>query len=135
MPVDELAAALGGMGRARLVWDCYSIGVDPALFFGTIIRLGRDDFETIYNLLPSSRRSQRLGKDALQKLAALYQESGGRIEGGVASLSHISQSRDSTTKLLLRMTDGLEVETVIIPWKGVRSTLCISSQVGCKQGG
>ena len=73
-----------------------------------------------------------MGKDALERLASLY--AGGRVEGGVASLSLISQSSDQTTKLLLRLADGLEVETVIIPWKGVRSTLCISSQVGCRQG-
>ena len=132
MSVDELALSLGGRGRARLAWDCYSIGIDPALFYGQTIQLGHDDFETVLELLPSNRRSQRIGPDALQKLAASY-PGAGRVEGGVASLSYVSQSSDHTTKLLLRLADGLEVETVIIPWKGVRSTLCISSQVGCRQ--
>ena len=134
MSVDELALSLGGRGRARLAWDCYSIGVDPALFYGQTIQLGQDDFETVLELLPSNRRSQRMGPDALDKLAALYPETGGgKVEGGVASLSYVSQSSDLTTKLLLRLADGLQVETVIIPWKGQRSTLCISSQVGCRQ--
>ena len=132
MSVDELALTMGGRGRARLAWDCYAIGVDPALFYGQTIQLGHDDFETIYELLPSNRRSNRLGPDSLSKLASLYPETG-KVEGGVASLSYVSQSGDGTTKLLLRLADGLEVETVIIPWKGVRSTLCISSQVGCRQ--
>jgi hypothetical protein len=134
MNIDELADVLGGRGRAQIAWDCYSIGIDPANFFGSVIKLGYDDFESIINMLPSSRRSQRLGADALEKLAALYPSSGGKVEGGVARLSFISRSSDSTTKLLLKLADGMEVEAVIIPWKGKRSTLCISSQVGCRQG-
>ena len=137
----ELSEMLGGRGRAQLAWDCYSIGVDPALFYSPIIQLGHDDFETIMEQLPSQRRRQRLGADTLRLLASTYHHSGGggegavaTLEGGVASLSHVSVAADSTTKLLLKLRDGLEVETVIIPWKGVRSTLCISSQVGCRQG-
>jgi 23S rRNA (adenine2503-C2)-methyltransferase len=127
MGLDELAVALGGMGRARLAWDCYSIGIDPQIYYA-----GETDPE-IQQLLPSCRRTQAMGKEALERLAGLY-EAGGRVEGGVASLSHISTSSDLTTKLLLKLADGMEVETVIIPWRGSRSTLCISSQVGCRQG-
>ncbi len=132
MGVEELGHQLGGLGRARLVWDYYSIGIDPAVFFGS--RETEESVEAIQKLLPSSRRSQPLGKEALDRLSSLYQNPVGRLEGGVASLSHISQSRDKTTKLLLRLADGLEVETVIIPWGDTRSTVCISSQVGCRQG-
>lgn len=134
MGINELAEKMGGRGRAKLAWDCYSIGVDPALFFNPEHSDEDETVESIQRLLPARRRSQNLGKSALDRLASLYSESGGRLEGGVASLSHISQSRDQTTKLLLKMVDGLEVETVIIPWGSVRSTLCISSQVGCRQG-
>jgi hypothetical protein len=139
MPFDELAERLGGKGRAQIVWDCYSIGVDPSNMFGEVIRLGWDDYESIVNRLPSQRRSQRLGSDALEKLEDLYKQSYGsdkvtKVEGGVATLSYISRASDDTTKLLLKLNDGLEVETVIIPWKNKRSTLCISSQVGCRQG-
>jgi len=38
-----------------------------------------------------------------------------------------------TTKFLLRFADGLESETVIIPMES-GTTLCVSSQVGCKRG-
>jgi hypothetical protein len=134
MDLDELGQVLGGRGRAQIAWDCYSIGIDPHNFFGSVIRLGYDDYESIYGMLPNSRRSQRLGKDALEKLSALYPTTGGKVEDGVATLSHISRSKDGTTKLLLKLHDGLTVETVIIPWKGGRSTLCVSSQVGCRQG-
>ena len=135
MNLEELGNVLGGYGRAQIVWDCYAIGIDPANFFGQVIKLGYDDFESILGMLPSCRRSQSLGKDALAKLASLYSDfPGNKVEGGVASLSYMSRSSDGTTKLLLTLRDGLQVETVIIPWKGQRSTLCISSQVGCRQG-
>lgn len=134
MQIDELAEILGGRGRAQIVWDCYSIGIEPTHFHGDAIQLGYDDFESIYGMLPSQRRSQRLGAEALSKLRNLYSKQGGKVEGGVASLSYISRASDSTTKLLLRLSDGLEIETVIIPWNGQRSTLCMSTQVGCRQG-
>ena len=133
MGLDELGQALGGKGRAQLVWDCYRIGIDPIHFHGSKIHLGYDDYESIYQMLPSQRRNQKLGTPTLERLASLY-PSAGKIEGGVATLSYISRSGDSTTKILLKLADGLEVETVIIPWKGGQSTLCISSQVGCRQG-
>ncbi len=138
MSQNELAAVLGGKGRAQIVWDCYRMGVDPAKLFGSVIKLGWDDYESVLNMLPSNRRQQRLGPETIDKLASLYQQLYGekvkKVEGGVATLSFISRANDGTTKLLLRLSDGLEVETVIIPWKGTRSTLCISSQVGCRQG-
>ncbi len=40
---------------------------------------------------------------------------------------------DGTRKWLLRLDDGLEVETVFIPEED-RGALCISSQVGCNMG-
>jgi 23S rRNA (adenine2503-C2)-methyltransferase len=42
----------------------------------------------------------------------------------------VDRSTDATTKLLLRLADGREVESVIIPAPD-RVTLCISSQAGC----
>jgi hypothetical protein len=134
LSMEELADILGGTGRAKLCWDLYAIGVDPADYFGTHALYANEDRDSISRLLPSSRRNLSLGKHALERLASLYPQQGGQVEGGVASLSDISTSRDLTTKLLLRLHDGLEVETVIIPLEGVRSTLCISSQVGCSQG-
>jgi len=134
MQIDELAEVLGGKGRAQIVWDCYTIGIDPSNFFGSVIELGYDDYESIVDIMPSQRRGQKLGPGALEKLSSLYCNRGGQVEGGVAKLSYISRAGDKTTKLLLKLSDGLEVETVIIPWKEQRSTLCISSQVGCRQG-
>ena len=100
--------------------------------------------ESISSLLPGKRRNEGLGKGALQLLANLHTKASssttisGGIEETIGRLSHISTSNDGTTKLLIRMaSDGLEVETVIIPWydrEKPRSTLCVSSQVGCAQG-
>lgn len=39
-----------------------------------------------------------------------------------------------TAKAILRLADGLDVETVSIPMGKGRHTLCVSSQVGCKMG-
>ena len=51
-----------------------------------------------------------------------------------ALLPIVSEQHDGdTTKFLLKLSDGLETESVLIPMQaGV--TLCISSQVGCKMG-
>jgi 23S rRNA (adenine2503-C2)-methyltransferase len=42
-------------------------------------------------------------------------------------------SQDGTLKFLLRLADGQEIETVLIPNKG-HLTQCLSSQVGCAMG-
>ena len=39
-----------------------------------------------------------------------------------------------TAKLVLALHDGLECESVVLPMGRERTTLCISSQVGCKMG-
>ena len=46
-------------------------------------------------------------------------------------LVDLSESVDGTRKFLLKLPDGLVVETVYIPTDEKRETLCISSQVGC----
>ncbi len=45
------------------------------------------------------------------------------------------QSLDGTTKLLLRLQDGLHVESVMMPdYRDDRAAGCVSSQVGCAMG-
>ncbi|KAL3903138.1 MAG: hypothetical protein SGILL_010558 [Bacillariaceae sp.] len=60
---------------------------------------------------------------------------GDGIETSIAKLSNYTTSPDGTTKLLLELVnDGMWVETVIIPWnERQKSTICVSSQVGCRQ--
>lgn len=47
-----------------------------------------------------------------------------------ATVDKVDDADDGTQKLLLRLADGEAVECVIIP-DGERTTLCISTQVGC----
>ncbi len=55
--------------------------------------------------------------------------------GEAASLARRQVSEDGTTKLLLRMTDGRTVESVLMPdYHPDRAAGCISSQVGCAMG-
>ncbi len=42
----------------------------------------------------------------------------------------VQESQDKTVKFLMRLQDGLKVETVLIPFNG-KYTICLSSQVGC----
>jgi len=53
---------------------------------------------------------------------------------GCLSLSRVARAADGTRKLLLRLDDGAEIESVIIPTTDDRTTLCISSQAGCAMG-
>jgi len=41
------------------------------------------------------------------------------------------ESNDGTKKLLLELSDGKQIESVIIPSSAARITFCLSSQVGC----
>ncbi len=42
-------------------------------------------------------------------------------------------SKDTSEKFLLKTVDNLLIEMVLMPWEN-RTTLCISSQVGCRMG-
>ena len=62
-----------------------------------------------------------------------------RGEGGVAlyttRVAHESSSADgSTTKLIVELQDGHRVEACVMRHAKGRTTLCVSSQVGCKMG-
>ncbi|KAL0545300.1 hypothetical protein IC582_015178 [Cucumis melo] len=47
------------------------------------------------------------------------------------SLREILPSCDGTRKILFNLEDGLIIETVVIPCDRGRTTVCVSSQVGC----
>jgi len=140
-----------GIGRSRAVWECYRMGIDPLWFYDETKSDSQldDSVHTILNsqgldakswtrdelkmLITGKRRDQGLGNAALDTLRKI---GGEPIEESVATISDISVASDGTTKLLVHLVEsGFDVETVIIPWKETgRSTLCISSQVGCAQG-
>jgi 23S rRNA (adenine2503-C2)-methyltransferase len=45
-------------------------------------------------------------------------------------ITGVDRSADGTLKAILRASDGAEIESVLIPEEG-RTTLCVSTQVGC----
>jgi 23S rRNA (adenine2503-C2)-methyltransferase len=53
-----------------------------------------------------------------------------RATVGTLSVAEVQTSRDGTRKLRLATADGRSIEAVLIP-DGEKTTLCISSQVGC----
>jgi 23S rRNA (adenine2503-C2)-methyltransferase len=76
-------------------------------------------------------RSRVESFDAMHNLpAALREYLKHHFKIGCAEVSHGARSSDGTRKLLLRLEDGEEIETVVIPTEK-RVTLCISSQAGC----
>ena len=52
----------------------------------------------------------------------------------VVAVARDEDSHGCTTKVVLRLEDGLDCEAVSIPMGRGRVTLCVSSQVGCKMG-
>ncbi|CAN8241015.1 unnamed protein product [Cochlearia groenlandica] len=50
---------------------------------------------------------------------------------GALSLKDVRSASDGTRKILFALDDGLVIETVVIPCERGRTTVCVSSQVGC----
>ena len=85
--------------------------------------------------------------DDWHHVAGLPEKAKRRLDAGFARFSTrldaAQRSADGeTVKLLLRLQDGLQIEAVVMRYDtqraggggGVRSTLCVSSQVGCRMG-
>jgi 23S rRNA (adenine2503-C2)-methyltransferase len=154
LPFDDLATQLGGIGKAKACWECLRSGIDPVFAFnkadnssstssssfllekeetGIMSLSGWTRQQITEHLTNSAPRGTPLvlGQKTLDVLS--FKTLSG-LEMSIAELSKLTTAIDGTTKLLLRLKDGLEVETVIIPWHDRQtSTLCVSSQVGCKQ--
>jgi len=66
----------------------------------------------------------------------------GRHAAAIAARSHVAQadiqavhtSSDGTQRIITALSDGARVESVIIPMRADRRTLCLSTQVGCAMG-
>jgi 23S rRNA (adenine2503-C2)-methyltransferase len=80
---------------------------------GWLYQRGVDDFERM--------------TDLAVPLRARLDES---WETRALSVAGLERSRDGTLKAVLRARDGAEIESVLIPEED-RTTLCISTQVGC----
>lgn len=78
-------------------------------------------------------RAVREDRDPLAALSPALQA---QLQGAVRSLNPrltSDQSECGTVKLDLEMGDGAHIETVVIP-NARRSTVCVSTQVGCARG-
>lgn len=105
MSPEAAAVKLGGSGRAKKVWDLVRAGEDP---FGA-------DGEA------------KLPAKTVRALRASFSESKSTVISETASAC-------GTRKLLIALESGGDVETVVIPHVShAFSTLCVSSQVGCRQ--
>jgi 23S rRNA (adenine2503-C2)-methyltransferase len=100
------------------------------------------DFSHLEAILEGKGRAKKLagmlaaGDDPLasKELGARWREKARRtwnLEGPIASEPVVA--KDGTVKFLIHLSDKRAVETVIIPGRN-RSTLCVSSQVGCARG-
>jgi 23S rRNA (adenine2503-C2)-methyltransferase len=105
LDVPALTALLGGSGRAKIFWDHIKDGVDP---------LSEDS-----SLSPrvKTQISSKAGSSSLI----------------TNEITNEIKSEDGTIKLLIRLSDALEIETVLIPTPD-RTTACISTQIGCDRG-
>lgn len=135
--LEELSTLLGGKGRSKVCWQFLRLGVDPSWYFSSASNSTTEEVGVLEEKGWNRQQIQHFmsGENLANKATKLLKEHFGSIEQDVASLTKISSSDDGTTKLLLKLIqDDLEIESVIIPWEDrQKSTLCISSQVGCKQ--
>ncbi len=106
------------LGLTRQAIEAYFAGLDSKPFHGRnvlkwIHKHGVTDFDAMTDV-PKALR-ERLREQA---------------EVALPQLVLAQPARDGTTKWLLELSDGQHIETVYIP-DGARSTICVSSQVGC----
>jgi 23S rRNA (adenine2503-C2)-methyltransferase len=102
--LEPLRERLAGLGAPR--WRADQVAA-------WLYVRGVDDFEAMTDL----------GQDLRARLAAAF-------AARALELASARTSTDGTVKAVLRARDGALVESVLIPEPG-RTTLCISTQVGC----
>ncbi len=110
---------LNGLNHEQLVELCHRAGVKPVhaeRLLASVFRHYNNDLDAIPDI-PAALRAY------LAEHACIFEPE--------CTASQLAA--DGTRKLLLKMPDGKEVETVLIPGPG-RLTQCISTQVGCAVG-
>jgi 23S rRNA (adenine2503-C2)-methyltransferase len=112
-PFPVLTHHMQGSGKAKIIWNLLRKGIDPLEYSPTDINNSKDP--------PLSLKAKNLLLDTLNGSTLIPN-----------TIISQTASECGTRKLLLRLSDGLEVETVLIPSvKFDRTTVCVSSQVGC----
>jgi 23S rRNA (adenine2503-C2)-methyltransferase len=108
--IEKLTSVIGGNGgRAKSLWKTLSSGNEPS-YNGKAFDSIRHDLMANYGLLWKPGDAARVTEETVAD------DYGGR-------------------KILHELHDGLMVESVVIPHERLnRTTLCVSSQVGCERG-
>ena len=113
----ELAAGLEGTGRAKAFWAQVREGVNP---------------------LTAALSGETANDNGVLSLKVRDRLRGLLGEGGELFPTEITEetlSSCGTRKMLQRLGDGQAIESVLIPsYKHDRTTLCVSTQVGCDRG-
>jgi 23S rRNA (adenine2503-C2)-methyltransferase len=110
MPFDTLSERLGGSGKAKIIWESLKKGIDP------LVHDGEDGLSTkAKGILTTILEGQSLIPTTV--ITETLSDCG-------------------TLKLLQKLdADNLHVESVLIPSvKFDRTTLCVSTQIGCDRG-
>jgi 23S rRNA (adenine2503-C2)-methyltransferase len=98
--------------------------IQAALGGGEPAFRARQIYEAVY-------RQRTTGAEGISNLPkALRARLAAELPIGLPEIERFFDSKDGTRRYLLRLSDGKTVETVWMP-EGERSTICISSQVGC----
>ncbi len=109
--------------------------------------LNLPDFKTRLEKLeiPAYRAGQilhavwREGKSDFSKISTLPRDLQLLLSGKIEIFSIIAEKivsapDGSSRKILFRLKDGLKIETVLMRFRDGRSSVCVSSQVGCQLG-
>jgi 23S rRNA (adenine2503-C2)-methyltransferase len=98
------------------------------------IAQGHGAARAIYRAALREGRFEPTGHGLSARASAAWQRSFCLAPPEVARVVSEQTDVGMTAKLVLRLHDGLECESVLLPMGRERATLCISSQVGCKMG-
>jgi 23S rRNA (adenine2503-C2)-methyltransferase len=126
---DALSEQLGGSGKAKLFWEQLRLGNDPLL-----VPEGQGLSTKARNRCKELLEDICQYNHSNQEYVPRQEHSGSSLL--TTTVIDTTRSDCGTTKLLHRCnSDGSEIESVLIPsHKFSRTTLCISTQVGCDRG-
>ena len=118
MSFSQLSEFLGGTGRARIFWGLLRAGIDPLQYEGeTNQSLSNKIKDKIRNIVNNTSFSSSSSSSSSLFSSSVVEE---------------TLSSCGTRKFLSELQDGLTIESVLIPsYKFDRTTLCVSTQVGC----
>jgi 23S rRNA (adenine2503-C2)-methyltransferase len=107
LSIKQLGEIMGGTGKAKIIWEHFRKGENPL------------EAPIVEGTLTEKARSRVLS----------------HLNGAsIIPNKIVSESLSScgTRKMLLKLADNLEIESVLIPSiKYDRTTLCVSTQIGC----